>query len=300
MNKQTYCNVKKKCEDLINDNNHLLHINNNVQMECMKNQYLELVKTNNVNNNRYTQLLKEIENMYTLLENNVLTGQGSITTNSCNTAIFKHIGQPEIFTVKSDISIIYITAVAAGGAGGVGIIKNMYYYSGGGGGAGSAIIKKPIQVILGTVLRIYVGKGGSGEINGENTIIEILYPNGKTTKLTLHGGTNGVITKGGIGGINECGITFLNGSNGDDGNVTIPSCIAVCGGNGGNSMIYSGGKGGGNYFNNGGKGGSNSENIIGENGDFGSGGGGSVPRFVLDSGTQLSGNGGDGMVIIEW
>lgn len=311
----------KKCQELIECNNHIAHINNSLQMECMKKQYSDLINENNTNNLRYKQLLKEIDNMYLLLESNINKNcnnecnecnkcEDSCNNNSTcsNTAIFKYNSKIQTHIIGNCTNFIYITAVGAGGAGGVGLVKDMYYYSGGGGGAGACIIKKPIKVTPGTIINVYVGLGGfikpdlSGE-NGENTTIEILYPNGTIKTLVLHGGNNGfpfnnvLQVNGGKGGIDDCGLTFLNGADGSDGCITIPSQIAACGGKGGKSMMCNGGKGGGNYFDNGGKGGTTNM-LSGENGEFGSGGGGSIPRFIPND--IPSGLGGDGIVIIEW
>lgn len=110
---------------------------------------------------------------------------------------------------------------------------------------------------------------------------------------------------GGKGGVND--FKCFDGDDGGDGCVSVPSQFAASGGNGGCSCIYEGGCGGGNYFNNGGAGGnylSSSDRsgcmIIGSDGKFGSGGGGSAPKINIDFKKKLSGYGGDGIVIIEW
>lgn len=302
-----------------------------LQIECMKEQCSSLISENNMNIERYKQLLKEIDNMYILLENvstlkcecsggSPIDCPGESSTGTCsNTKIFKYKAQVQIFSFPLNVTFAYISAVGGGGAGGVGFIKDMYYYSGGGGGAGSCIIKKPIKIVPNTIVKVIIGKGGvaskdeQDKQKGGDTIIEFIYPNGSTKIFILKGGWNGhpyfsevgktlsnsIAVKPGEGGKDDCGLTFLSGSDGCPGTITIPSQIAACGGKGGSSLMGGGGKGGGNYFSSGGSGGKNSsDNLYGENGEFGSGGGGSVPRFIHDS--ILSGNGGDGIVIIEW
>ena len=110
----------------------------------MKNQCDDLIHENNINNLRYKQLLKEIDNMYLLLENNIskccdTVNDSNIESSSgtcVNTLIYKYKLETQTHVIDKSANFIYITAVGAGGAGGVGFIKDMYYYSGGGGGAG--------------------------------------------------------------------------------------------------------------------------------------------------------------------
>ena len=231
------------------------------------------------------------------------------------------------FVVPKDINLIFITCCGGGGAGGCGFIENMYYYSGGGGGGGASIINRPINVVNGTIIKITVGKGGEcmGQQNGSKTIIHIKYPDGTEHIIDAHGGKNGypqynIINNnfkneseqsysiiGGEGG-KGCFASF-NGEPGANGNISIPSYVSGNPGHGGASIFYCGGIGGGSTFSSGGCGGfigtwenkkQTFDNMIGQSGKFGSGGGGSAPKSKINMNEPISGNGGDGIVIIEY
>jgi len=231
--------------------------------------------------------------------------------------------------------IIYITAVAGGGAGGVGFINNLYYFSGGGGGAGSCMIKKPIIINETSeqnsvyTIEINVGRGGDQQslrdgtdtvicinktLNGIQETLETLILKGGKNAMpntdTIYKIQNNIITtsdigldniiSGGQGGLSSC-YELFNGKNGKDGEIGMPSLPRPQTGEGGKS-IYSNnsgsGLGGGNYFTAGGKGG-NVDVPLGTDGKIGGGGGGSIPKSTIDYSSQLSGNGGNGLVIIE-
>lgn len=232
--------------------------------------------------------------------------------------IYTDPNHTHIFVVKPGIKFIFITAVGGGGAGGLGIIKDMYYYSGGGGGSGASIINKPISVVDGTILYITVGKGGDilSDMHGGETIIKITYPNSSIIEtIVVDSGKNGnpscsdCDTKQILnvdGGAQGNGVSCLvSGNNGVNGNVSVPSFLALNAGSGGDSVMYAGGQGAGNTFADGGEGGhvlmnSSLNNMIGKPGKYGSGGGGSAAKSSIDKTQIASGCGGDGLVIVEW
>lgn len=231
------------------------------------------------------------------------------------------------YKIPQNINLIFLTMVAGGGAGGIGYCGNQYFYGGAGGGAGSCIIKKPIYIDYESELIVKVGCGGKSNVgkNGEDTYIEYSYKNCKK-KICVKGGENGhpklidICEKklsteitGGCGG-KKC-YPDLSGSCGSDGkliigynfggvcgcngNISYPSGPTTKPGDGGCSLYEEGGLGGHNYFASGGLCG-NINNPLGEDGVFGSGGGGSIPKYNLDFCSKLSGDGGDGIVIIEF
>ena len=221
-----------------------------------------------------------------------------------NYVLFTDTEQYHFYKIKADINVIFVTMVAGGGAGGIGFIDNHYYYAGGGGGAGSCMIGVPLDVKKGAILKIRVGKGGNSasNIDGQNSTVEVLNGDEVETTLTAYGGkngkpnreSNGLFVKkleGGKGGNTDLA-SFTKGNNGENGNISIPSQSPAVAGSGGSSAFSVGGKGGGfKGF---------EHNLIGSDGKFGSGGGGSCPRVVIDTSKKVSGSGGDGMVKIEW
>jgi hypothetical protein len=182
-----------------------------------------------------------------------------------------------------------------GGAGGVGHIQDMYYYAGGGGGSAASIINKPIPVLAGDILNVTVGKGSDLRYNlvGGESIVEVLRGNAINEILIVGGGSNGspnislsLNVSGGRGGVTS--VYGINGFNGEDGMISMPSFRIAKPGTGAPSLFYPGGVGG------------NAINPLGGNGLWGSGGGGSVPQSVVNFNAQVSGNGGDGVVILQW
>lgn len=212
----------------------------------------------------------------------------------------------------NETKMLFVTMVGGGGAGGVGIASNFYFYGGGGGGAGACLIKKPIELRPRAMVYISVGKGGTsdpgGYCHGGETIIEIRYNGITEIRLIVAGGANGsptkdssgpgISTSGGTGG-SSATVSIFAGANGENGTVSIPSQAFAQSGSGGASALASGGRGGGNYISPGGNGGNESD-VCGQDGNYGSGGGGSCPRHNLDGVVKLSGNGGNGMVLIEF
>ncbi len=241
------------------------------------------------------------------------------------------------YIIPEKINLIFVTIVGGGGAGGIGYCSNQYFYSGGGGGAGACIIKKPIKVEPNLILYIKVGEGGNSKDrkHGESSYIRFCFKS-NDNRIKAKGGKNGypqlkdgcdldLKVDGGEGG--ELCYPFLSGNNGEDGKmiptknyhnnkcykktdynfpgtdgcdgeISFPSGPTSCPGSGGCSVFYDGGCGGTNYFSDGGKCGNN-YNSIGYDGSYGSGGGGSCPKYKLDFCKKLSGNGGDGIIIIE-
>lgn len=269
-----------------------------------------------------------------LLSNSIHTSI-STPTNICFTDTEK-IHQ---FVIPEKINLIFVTIVGGGGAGGVGFCSNQYFYSGGGGGAGACIIKKPVKVEPNLILYIKVGNGGKSKEmkGGENSSIRFCIRS-SDNKIKAKGGKNGypqlrdncsmdLKVDGGEGGelcypflsgcagedgkmipTNSCHNNYhksykkcdynFPGKDGCDGEISFPSGPTSCPGAGGCSVFYEGGCGGTNYFSEGGMCGNN-YNPIGYDGHYGSGGGGSCPKYKLNYCDKLSGNGGDGIVIIE-
>ncbi|CAH6421090.1 Hypothetical protein KVN_LOCUS130 [uncultured virus] len=203
------------------------------------------------------------------------------------------------FLIPVNVKNIFLTMIGGGGAGGIGYVQNYYYYSGGGGGAGAYLIKKPIAVNGGEIVSLKVGKGGIATQNeGEESYIIIILGNIQN-KYSIEGGKNGNpstifrdnFLNGGSGGISGYS-SIQDGESGYDGEVNLPSQPNANGGNGANSYFGKGGTGG--YFNE-----ENIISLIGKDGSYGSGGGGSSPRTNFDLNSKLSGNGGDGFILIE-
>ena len=238
-----------------------------------------------------------------------------------------------IYSFYNDLDskkMIYLTGASGGGAGGIGNIKGMYFISGGGGGAGCAISNYPLYLEPSCILTVKIGKGGNAKLmeHGNRTYIQITDIEGVIYKSTiLEGGKNGLpsyqmvksqntnastsknchviindrICLGGLGG--KIQLTCANnGNSGDPGILGLPSQNVSTGGCGGNSFFDQGGNGGGNLVAPGGFGGNKGPckfNILGSNGFWGSGGGGSCPLSNFDR-PQLSGNGGDGFVKLDF
>jgi len=114
--------------------------------------------------------------------------------------------------------------------------------------------------------------------------------------------------KGGHGGYDcdcskYCKTHFsFDGSDGCDGHISVPSTMCAIGGDGASSALFKGGKGGGSNFYYGGNGGfitNEKIQIEGEDGLHGSGGGGSAP-YSYPKTKKLSGNGGNGFLLMEF
>ena len=306
---------KKDIEPIIKMVNNMDNqLNDNIdfiqnQLNMIHSSYMEIINETVVENNRYKTIIEEINNINDIIENIQINNRQHDHTcsHSCGKVIYTDVNKVHQFVVEHDIEFIYLTMAAGGGAGGVGFIDNLYYYSGGGGGAGSCVINKPVKVTCGTIIHIKVGRGSDlrKDLEGEDSYVEIYHPHCKGKVIVrTKGGCNGNPNltynhdvSGGKGGDGE--YCMLDGCRGEDGHISLPSYTCALGGNGGASLFYKGGRGGGNYFGHGGKGG-NLDDLIGEDGSYGSGGGGSCPKTIIDLNYQVSGNGGDGVIIIEW
>lgn len=300
-------NIVKDCN--INQNN-ILEIELDylqTQLNILSKNMNNLQKKEQCKDNRYDQIIREFNNVYTILgsNNDTLTTLKQVSDDCCR-IVYTDVTTTHQFIVEEDISLLFITMVGGGGAGGVGCVDGFYYYSGGGGGSGSPLIKKPINVCMGSTINIIVGRGAKyPEEEGQASCIIVETMGKDTITIKADGGKSGhphynMITKSVNGGAGGVGINcILHGCPGEDGAISNPSQIPANGGNGASSFFCIGGRGGSSYFNIGGEGG-DEDNIIGQNGNFGSGGGGSAPHLILDITQQLSGNGGDGIIIIEW
>jgi hypothetical protein len=213
--------------------------------------------------------------------------------------------------------MLYVTMSAGGGAGGIGRVVRGYFISGGGGGAGSTVRLKPVQLNPQQQLHVKLGRGGIAKsgLNGETSYLRVVQGEMVVYELILAGGRNGhplsidiknpqVVyeheTKGGAGGRSRLHDS-LSGQSGQEGVIGIPSQLVALGGQGGNNSFEQGGNGGGNGLGMGGCGGNNPPNvdIIGQDGQFGSGGGGSCPLSNHEL-EKLSGHGGDGFAMIQF
>lgn len=223
------------------------------------------------------------------------------------------------------VNVCFLTMVAGGGAGGIGFIKDIKYYSGSGGGSGACIIKRPIKIKKCSILRVKVGKGGTLMTNnGEDSEVEIINCGTISECIKVFGGCNGSpsyeeveyyrthdipsdkVFFGGCSGKHDQCDTF-SGRKGADGNISYMSQLLLSGGCGCSNIFMSGGKGGSSIFMVGGSGGlcksiTNYDKnlLIGCDGKFGSGGGGSCARLKPNYSEKLSGNGGNGFILIEW
>jgi len=312
------CNYNSTSEDTSDDSTSDHIPNNNeinylkYKMTCMSKQINILTKKLSTNKNQYLQLVSEIDSMtYFEIDQCKISNEHQCECPCVTNNIkFYDTSKTHCITYDYEDSIVFITMVGGGGAGGIGQINGLYYLSGGGGGSGASYIKKPIFIKKGSKIMAKVGSGGKSNINenGSDSILTIVYPCNKICKIIAKGGYNGYPTidnktsikcgKGGVSLLNKC----FSGSDGQDGMMTIPSQIQSIGGNGGNSHFYDGGIGGQNYFEYGENSDntSNEVNLIGHDGYFGSGGGGSCPRGNIDYNYKLSGDGGNGYIYLEW
>ena len=171
---------------------------------------------------------------------------------------------------------------------------------GGGGGKGTSggwgadyIVKRAFSVEPNAVIPITVGKGGLGQ--DANNDPEIEATDGGTTII----GNLITISGGFKGGDNT---RIHKGTKG--GEDTVFAIAGLQGTSSGGSSGSTGGQGGGACFGNGGDGGTNGKYTIGKdatNGGTGAGGGGRAQRVGNSSSSySKAGNGGDGIVIIEW
>lgn len=270
------------------------------QIDDIKSRLDSLNNSIGFSDTRYKQILADLDNTHLLLETGLSwdspLGQ-IINSDIANIVCLNYINPTKVYryTINRPINIIYVTMIGGGGAGGIGHLDG-YYYSGGGGGAGACFFRKPFPIVKGCVLNITVGMGGdiSKNEHGQPSYIEIIYPDGNNKTLSVEGGKNGksdntlnTDVSGGHGGKSEF-VSIYDGNKGENGQQGLPSFASVYGGKGGSSMLSHGGKGG------------TEDNLIGIDGIFGGGGGGSVPRILTNMKGKLSGNGGSGLIIIEF
>ncbi|ARF10683.1 hypothetical protein Hokovirus_2_210 [Hokovirus HKV1] len=253
--------LNKMKEDIINLTERVKILeSNNIKIPDNK------TRDNKINEQRYKQIIGEINNT-----NNILD-----TINTYKTYITKYFCESATYKLEKETEIIFITMSGGGGAGGIGKIINNRMYNGYGGGGASGFIHYPIAVKKDTTLCITVGKGGDKYKNkgdGEDTIIEFYDSCNKMYfNIVSEGGKGGSEVDAGLGGKNYLIPSF----SGQDG---IKS--------GGNSIFGYGGEDGLDGYN-------------------GSGGGGSLALDYEDvitkkkTNCKLSGNGGNGFVIIEY
>lgn len=198
------------------------------------------------------------------------------------------------FVVPTGVTKIYVTACGGGGGGGCSRSTDAYAKGCGGGGA-PVILMKPVSVSSNQSIPITIGKGGKGGIGagysaniegerGGNTVIgDIVMPGGygagtdndnnSSPPFTyildgaIHGGAGGRGTRG-----------SEKAQDGQAGYAPGGIAYSSCGGGGGSYSI--GGAGGG------------------RKGGYGAGGGGNWNAGALQP--SKAGDGGDGIVIIEW
>ena len=281
-------------------NTYIFQNNNDV----LKNKISNIESKISVLDNKISSLENKIKSDIADIIDKILSLDNKISSigNSSKTHLYNYTGTTQTMVIDENTNIIYITGIAGGGAGGIGFIKDTYYCSGAGGGAGACIINKPLLVSPKTIIKINVGRGGSqmDQLDGQPTIIEIICPDQKTEYIVINGGCtmqdiidkninmDNILNKisGGKGGISQLSSIF-NGANGQDGYISLPSQQLSVGGVGGSSIMSVGKSEG------------DTNNIIGKNGQYGSGGCGSNPLYNIPINQLVSGNGGNGVVLIE-
>ena len=199
--------------------------------------------------------------------NNIAVGQ--IIAGSFNFLPFTSSGT---WTCPAYVYKAKVTVIGGGGGGGN---FNSSGVPGGGGGGGGASISV-ITVVPGTVYTVTVGNGGGSSSAGSASS----FSGSGITTITANGGKGAGTSpnqwSGGIGGTASGGILNIQGSGGDNGDLT-----------GQNS--YAAGSGGGAPF-------IGATTKISQNGSANSGSGGGGGIFTSTTG----GNGGTGLVIIEY
>jgi hypothetical protein len=191
------------------------------------------------------------------------------------------------FTVPAGITSVWVTMVGGGGSGG----SNASSSGSSGGGGGAYCLKRAVSVTPGAGVAVTIGGGGGGVNNSDGN-------DGGASSF------GSVSVSGGLGG--PCQSTFsMGGAGGGNGGVAIgtnnasgrnPYPATGPGGRGGKSDTttywgaFSGG--GGGLFGDGTNGSNNNSASAGANTGAGSGG--------ASNGAWSSGNGGSGMVIVEW
>lgn len=209
--------------------------------------------------------------------------------------------------------------VGGGGAGGAGDHSgnSRPWYGGGGGGGGYTTTVKNISVTPGQKYAVVVGSGGTPQTSGTggtSSIAGIASANGGTNCQGSYGEDGG----SGAGSGGESGSSGAGGAGGSDGGDGVRNAAGMVGGKGqgsttrkfgesGNTLYSGGGGGGGGQPHPGGAGGSGGGGAggaalkVGANGgnNTGGGGGGSGVNYGSDE-YKSGGQGGSGIVIIEW
>jgi hypothetical protein len=215
-----------------------------------------------------------------------------------------HISGPD--TVTLDISldmavmdrrIMFVTMVGGGGAGSPGSVGGGILRSGAGGGAGESIVSRAIDLSYCTgKLYITAGAGGSADrINGSDSSLECETRDGTRLVVIAKGGAGAVVQDGGAGMVSEINPAFNGGSGTNGDSQALNGPIFVRGGDGGGSYFAPGGKGGYTYFVKDAMG-KTVPNPKGQDGECGSGGGGSISGLQ----STMVGVGGHGFVKIEY
>lgn len=274
------------------------------QLYCLSDKLIAM-------NNAYTDMQLKYDKLINNFQNLCCSQPITITDTSSITTQ----------AIEFDCSATIMVA-GGGGAGGIGIVDDFYYYSGGGGGS-SECAYKVVYLKAGYTIKIKIGKGGTATTEAEPSWIEICDTFGNSVLIIqASAGENGhpniseisepetdrglfdddseqilsrdvepiqQITVGGGNGGGNSPFPIYNGQPGEDGEISFPSFIPPRGGKGAENALSIGGVGG-----------ISSESMIGSDGIFGSGGGGSIARSNIDLTKKLSGNGGDGIVKIRW
>jgi hypothetical protein len=228
--------------------------------------------------------------------------------------LISDIGYTMYIRFKQNLTISY-TIVGGGGAGGIGFAIKHYYIYGGGGAAGDGVTGIR-NVCENEIWKIIIGKGGDSKCgtNGKPTILE---NNGSKycdkLKISVNGGKNGspssdvihIVTSMGdeelceyfesynanklvCGGENSLDdILNEQTKSGNSGGVGTISVTSSPGDGGYTSLTGFHGKSG------------CTNNLIGCDGKFGSGGGGSSSVNFSSDSTKYSANGGNGYLLIN-
>lgn len=193
----------------------------------------------------------------------------------------------ETFQLPSNLSndMVFITMVGAGGSGSEGTVD----LPGSGGGAGKAIYRIPLS-INGSTGRLIITAGLGGDVDslhGTASAVEPEMKFGARQVVSAEGGKAATGRSGGSGAASELS-PLGSGGNGSNGDIS--------------QSLHTGGDGGASNFAVGGKGGNKTyikDSLdkpilvsVGQNGTYGSGGGGSV--------NGKPGKGGNGFVMIEY
>lgn len=193
-----------------------------------------------------------------------------------------YIPENMYFAVPGNGKQIFISMVAGGARGSEGSIQDGMLIAGGGGGSGGSCSRIPFYNEGYVSFDCRVGKGGTvEEPNGGNTEVDIYVDDVYTTTFSVEGGKQAVGNTGGKGGK---GYYTFHGLDGLNGEISLSSHIPKAG-NGGSSIHYEGGIG-------------ITYDMVDNskaNGQYGSGGAGSLPGLTIPPG-----DGGNGFIVIEY